>query len=88
MVEKLKELNEKEVQVASVVGGFPSGQFRIESRLLEIELAVKDGADELDTVITRAAALVGDWALVQKEIEQMKKVSGGKHLKVGHGYAL
>lgn len=44
-----------------VAGGFPSGQYRIESRLLEIELAVKDGATEIDTVINRAAALDGDW---------------------------
>lgn len=44
-----------------VVGGFPSGQYHLQSRLLEIELAVKDGADELDTVINRAAALDSDW---------------------------
>lgn len=43
------------------MGGFPSGQYHLQSRLLEIELAVKDGAEELDTVINRAAALDSDW---------------------------
>jgi hypothetical protein len=33
----------------------------LESRLLEIKLAVRDGADEIDTVINRAAALEHNW---------------------------
>lgn len=45
----------------SVAAGFPSGQYRLESRLLEIELAVADGATEIDIVINRAAALDDDW---------------------------
>lgn len=44
-----------------VAGGFPSGQYRIESRLMEIKLAIKDGANEIDTVIDRAAALEQNW---------------------------
>ena len=49
------------VQVASVAGGFPTGMYRLESRLKEIELACADGATEIDTVINRPAALIGDW---------------------------
>ena len=45
----------------SVAGGFPTGMFRLESRLLEIRLAIEDGADEIDTVINRPAALDGHW---------------------------
>lgn len=33
----------------------------MESRLLEIELAIKDGASEIDVVINRAAALEENW---------------------------
>ncbi|KAH7705047.1 Protein F09E5.3 [Aphelenchoides avenae] len=68
--------------IASVAGGFPSGQYRIESRLLEIELAVKDGATEIDTVINRAAALDGDWKTVYEEVKRMKEACGATvHLK-------
>ncbi|KAH7684542.1 Protein F09E5.3, partial [Aphelenchoides avenae] len=68
--------------IASVAGGFPSGQYRIESRLLEIELAVKDGATEIDTVINRAAALDGDWRMVYEEVKRMKEACGATaHLK-------
>lgn len=44
-----------------MAGGFPSGQYLLVTRLLEIQLAVKDGATEIDTVLNRAAALDGDW---------------------------
>jgi deoxyribose-phosphate aldolase len=35
--------------------------YRLESRLLEIRLAIEDGADEIDTVINRPAALDSHW---------------------------
>ncbi|CAD5213018.1 unnamed protein product [Bursaphelenchus okinawaensis] len=79
---KLAELNEKDVQIASVVGGFPSGQYHLKSRVLECQLAAEDGANELDTVINRAAALDGDWETVKSEIEQLKAAGKSAHLKV------
>ncbi|CAD5217364.1 unnamed protein product [Bursaphelenchus xylophilus] len=80
--EKLAELGEQDVKIASVVGGFPSGQYHLQSRVLECQLAAEDGADELDTVINRAAALEGKWKVVEEEILQMKRAGNGKHLKV------
>uniref|UniRef100_A0AC35TNU1 Deoxyribose-phosphate aldolase n=1 Tax=Rhabditophanes sp. KR3021 TaxID=114890 RepID=A0AC35TNU1_9BILA len=71
----------KQLHIASVAGGFPSGQYRIESRCLEIELAVADGADEIDTVINRGAAIDGDWRLVHDELAAMKAACGKAHLK-------
>lgn len=64
--------------------------------MLEIELAVRDGADELDTVISRGAALDGDWKselptviyalltilAVHDELVEMKRAGGNAHLKV------
>ena len=56
-----------------VAGGFPSGQYRLETRIQEIELAVLDGANEIDAVINRAAVLEGDWRLLFDEIVEMKR---------------
>lgn len=44
-----------------MAGGFPSGQYHLQSRLLEIELAIADGAVEIDVVINRALALEENW---------------------------
>uniref|UniRef100_A0A915DND1 deoxyribose-phosphate aldolase n=1 Tax=Ditylenchus dipsaci TaxID=166011 RepID=A0A915DND1_9BILA len=62
--------------IASVAGGFPSGQYHLLSRLLEIELAVKDGATEIDVVINRAAALEENWEVIYQEIKMMKARCG------------
>uniref|UniRef100_A0A0K0F7V7 deoxyribose-phosphate aldolase n=1 Tax=Strongyloides venezuelensis TaxID=75913 RepID=A0A0K0F7V7_STRVS len=78
-IDELK-CNEK-LHIASVAGGFPSGQYRIESRCLEIQLAVEDGADEIDTVINRGAAIDQNWELVYDELVAMKKACGKAHLK-------
>jgi deoxyribose-phosphate aldolase len=64
-----------------VAGGFPSGQYRLESRLLEVKLAVADGATEIDIVINRAAALDGCWDVVFDEVHQMKVACQQSHLK-------
>ncbi len=44
-----------------MAGGFPSGQYKIETKVREVELAVADGAEEIDIVINRCAALQADW---------------------------
>lgn len=96
VVNRLKTHPNSGVNVASVVGGFPSGQYHLQSRLMEIKLAVQDGANELDTVINRGAALDGDWksmsdttgitfppiSAVHDELFEMKRVGGPAHLKV------
>jgi deoxyribose-phosphate aldolase len=57
-----------------VAGGFPSGQFHLQSRLLEIELAIADGAVEIDAVINRAAVLESNWQLLFDEITKMEEI--------------
>jgi len=70
------------IGVASTAGGFPSGQYRLESRLLEVQLAVADGATEIDIVINRALALTDQWALLHHEVTMMRLACGEKaHLK-------
>jgi deoxyribose-phosphate aldolase len=70
------------VQVASVATGFPAGQTPLQTRLEEVRLAVADGADEIDMVISRDAYLRGDDRRVVSEIEQIKEACGPAHLKV------
>jgi deoxyribose-phosphate aldolase len=70
------------VHVASVATGFPAGQTPLATRLEEVRLAVADGADEIDMVISRDAYLSGDDSRVVDEIEQIKEACGDAHLKV------
>jgi deoxyribose-phosphate aldolase len=70
------------VRVASVATAFPSGHAPLATRLAEVESAVADGADEIDMVIDRGAFLAGRLDTVADEIERVKDVCGGAHLKV------
>ncbi|KAK5973978.1 hypothetical protein GCK32_003346 [Trichostrongylus colubriformis] len=76
----LKEINKK-FNVAAVAAGFPSGQYHLKSKMLEVELTVADGATEIDIVISRAAALDGDWKTVFDEVSALKATCGSAHLK-------
>ena len=75
-------LGDSGVCVASVAGGFPSGQAPLEHRLAEIEAAVSDGAGEIDIVISRGAFLAGDLATVYDEVTRSRDACGPAHLKV------
>ncbi|VDM48409.1 unnamed protein product [Toxocara canis] len=71
----------EKMNIACVAAGFPSGQYRLESRVLEVKLAVEDGADEIDIVINRAAALEQDWKCVHDEVAAFKAACGKAHMK-------
>ena len=49
------------VGLASVATGFPTGQFPLESRVLEVRRVVEAGASEIDIVLDRALVLAGHW---------------------------
>ncbi|MDG6927676.1 MAG: deoxyribose-phosphate aldolase [Nitrososphaerota archaeon] len=72
-----------DVKVLSVIG-FPFGVTYKEVKVLESEMAVKDGADELDMVMNISAAKSGKWDVVKDDIAAVSKVakSHGKLLKV------
>ena len=56
--------------------------YHIESRLLEIRLSIRDGANEIDTVINRPAALAHEWTVVYDELALMRAECGDRaHLK-------
>lgn len=62
--------------VASVATGFPSGQTSLPAKLAEIEQAIKDGATEIDVVISRGLALQGKWREVYDEIVAFRAACG------------
>ena len=70
------------VQVACVSGGFPSSQTFLEVKTIETALAIKDGADEIDMVLSVGTFQSGDYETCADEIEEMKAVCGEKPLKV------
>ena len=70
------------VEIACVSGSFPSSQALIEVKTVETALAVKDGATEIDMVLSVGAFLSGDYETVCDEIRQMKDACGEKKMKV------
>jgi deoxyribose-phosphate aldolase len=89
--ENLDAIGGSHVKVAAVATGFPSGQFPLAVRIADTEQAVRDGADEIDMVISRGAFLSGRYDEVSEEIREFKRVCnassslGGRehlHLKV------
>ena len=56
------------VHVTTVAGCFPSSQSFLEVKLREIELAVREGADEIDIVLALNSFLAGDYDTAGKEI--------------------
>jgi len=71
------------VKVATVIG-FPFGYSVASAKLVEVEQALVDGADELDVVINLVALKAADWSLLEKEMRLLTSAihSGGKIVKV------
>ena len=64
------------VEIACVSGSFPSSQARIEVKVAETALAVKDGATEIDIVMPVGKFLSGDIEGVCDEISELKAICG------------
>ena len=81
--EARNSLKSSPVKTATVIG-FPMGYSSIESKLSEIHTAIRDGAEELDTVINLIALKNGDWYYLEKEMQQQVELihQKGKIIKV------
>lgn len=77
-----KALGNHKINVASVATAFPSGMAPRQIKLEETRIAVDDGADEIDMVISRGAFLQGEYGFVFDEIAAIKEACGKAHLKV------
>ncbi|MFZ5626929.1 MAG: deoxyribose-phosphate aldolase [Bacillota bacterium] len=62
-----RELAASPVKVCTVIG-FPLGASRPPIKARETELAIREGAREVDMVINIGAAKAGDWQLVEEDI--------------------
>jgi deoxyribose-phosphate aldolase len=71
--EQLKDTN---IRTACVAGAFPSGQSPIEVKTKEVEWTVKQGAQEIDMVISRGTFLEGDYTTVGAEIKAIREACG------------
>lgn len=70
------------VEVACVSGNFPSSQALIEIKTVETALALKDGATEIDIVMSVGKYLSGDYETLCDEISELKAICGERKMKV------
>lgn len=70
------------VNIACVSAGFPSSQTFIEVKIAETALAIGDGANEIDIVISIGKFLSGDYETMCEEIQELKDTCKENHLKV------
>ncbi|MBQ7685146.1 MAG: deoxyribose-phosphate aldolase [Bacteroidaceae bacterium] len=70
------------VEVACVSGSFPSSQAVMEVKTVETALALRDGATEIDIVMSVGKFLSGDYETVCDEISDLKAICGKKKMKV------
>ena len=75
-------LEVENVNIACVSGGFPSSQTFIEVKIAETAMAIMEGADEIDIVISVGKFLSGDYETMCEEIQEIKDTCKDKHLKV------
>ncbi|PKP22949.1 MAG: deoxyribose-phosphate aldolase [Bacteroidetes bacterium HGW-Bacteroidetes-21] len=75
-------LTDKNVRIACVTGGFPSSQTFLSVKLVETNLAVEKGADEVDMVLSVGTFNEKDYTLCADEITLIKTAAGKAHLKV------
>ena len=76
-----KELEGTDVKVVTVVG-FPLGANKTEVKAYEAEVAIQDGADEIDMVMNIGALKEKNYEYVLKEFEALRKSTRQKILKV------
>lgn len=77
-----KALSGSKVKVAAVATAFPSGLAPRNVKITDTKYAVREGADEIDMVISRGKFLQGEYDYVYDEIAAVKEACGEAHLKV------
>ena len=75
-------LEVEDVKIACVSAGFPSSQTFIEIKVAETAMAIMEGADEIDIVISVGKFLSGDYETMCDEIQELKATCKEHHLKV------
>ncbi|MGN0202022.1 MAG: deoxyribose-phosphate aldolase [Candidatus Cryptobacteroides sp.] len=81
-------LDSRDVHVTCVAGCFPSSQSFPEVKVRECELAVENGADEIDIVLALNSFLCGDYESARAEIRAMRAAVDAAGEKVGRKIVL
>lgn len=76
------EIDAMPLRITSVAGGFPSSQTFLEVKMLEVAMAVENGADEVDIVLNVGKILSGALDEAANEVEVLREESDGATLKV------
>lgn len=76
------EIDATPLRITSVAGGFPSSQTFLEVKMLEVAMAIENGADEVDVVLNVGKILSGALDEAANEIEVLREESEGATLKV------
>lgn len=71
-----KALKGSKIKVASVATAFPSGHSSLEIKLADTKIAIDNGADEVDMVISRGKFHQGEYNYVYDEIAAIKEACG------------
>jgi deoxyribose-phosphate aldolase len=74
-------LRDAQVRIVTVVG-FPLGASYTASKVLECQLALQDGADEVDMVMQIGAAKAGDWPAVEADARAVVEAARAKPVKL------
>ncbi|XP_065225946.1 deoxyribose-phosphate aldolase [Planococcus citri] len=69
------------IPIASVAAAFPSGLYPLESKISEINFATRNGATEIDIVISRYLVLQHRWTELFEEIKALKEACGSAKMK-------
>ena len=77
-----EKLDNPLINIASVGGGFPASQTFTNIKVMEIEQAIVQGAEEIDIVMPVGKFLIDDLEYVDYEINVIKQRVGPIHLKV------
>jgi deoxyribose-phosphate aldolase len=75
-------LTASNVRIAVTGGGFPASQTFLKIKIEECKMAVDEGADEIDMVLSLNYFLSGAYNRASDEINTIKNASGKAHLKV------
>lgn len=70
----VKEARKTDFNITVVSACFPSSQSFLDVKLKEVEMAVEQGADEVDIVLALNAFLAGDHEAASEEIRQVRRV--------------
>ncbi len=70
------------MRITAVAGGFPSSQTFLEVKMLEVAMAIENGADEIDIVLNAGKMLSGEYDEAANEVEVLRAEAAETVLKV------